>query len=122
MSRGPKPAKSKEAKPPVGRKSPNDDAGRVRDLEKRLAEAEEQQTATAEILRVISSLPGDLQPVLDAVAENAARVCSATDARILRVEGDKLRRGAQFGPLTAEMPALIPPSRAFPPGRSTTAR
>ena len=118
MRRGPKPAKSKEAKPPVARKAPKDDAARVRDLEKRLAEAEEQQTATAEILRVISGSPGDLQPVLDAVAENAARVCSATDARILRVEGDKLRRVAQFGPLPAEMPALIPLSREFPPGRS----
>src|SRR5262245_33032168 len=117
MGRDPKPTKSKEAKPPVARKSPKDNA-RVRDLEKRLAEAEAQQTATAEILRVISSSPGDLQPVLDAVAENAARVCSATDARILRVEGDKLRRVAQFGPLTAEMPALIPLSREFPPGRS----
>src|SRR5215831_17501490 len=118
MGRGPKPEKSKvEAKPLVGRKASKDDAG-VRDLEKRLAEAEEQQTATAEILRVISGSPGDLQPVLDAVAENAARVCGATDARILRVEGDKLRRVAQFGPLPAEMPALIPLSREFPPGRS----
>ena len=118
MRRGPKPAKSKEAKPTVARKSPKNEDSRVRDLEKRLAEAEEQQTATAEILRVISSSPGDLQPVLDAVAENAARVCGATDARILRVEGDKLRRVAQFGPLPAEMPALIPLSREFPPGRS----
>ena len=39
MRRGPKPAKSKEAKPPVARKSPKDDGSRVRDLEKRLAEA-----------------------------------------------------------------------------------
>src|SRR5215831_10912632 len=118
MGRGPKPAKSKEAKTLVARRSPKNEDSRVRDLEKRLAEAEEQQTATAEILRVISGSPGDLQPVLDAVAENAARVCGATDARILRVEGDKLRRVAQFGPLPAEMPALIPLSREFPPGRS----
>jgi len=45
MRRGPKPAKFKEAKPPRFRKSPEDEDSRVRDLEKRLAEALEQQTA-----------------------------------------------------------------------------
>jgi hypothetical protein len=64
MRRGPKPAKSKEAKPLGARKSPKHEGSRVRDLEKRLAEAvkreaeaQEQQAATAEILRVISSSP-----------------------------------------------------------------
>ncbi len=53
-----------------------------------LKESLEQQTATSEILGVIASSPTDIQPVLDAVAKNAARVCDATDAKIIRVEGD----------------------------------
>jgi signal transduction histidine kinase len=60
-------------------------------------EALEQQTATAEILRVISSSPTDLGPVMEAVAENAARVCGATYASIFRLEGEHLRLVAQRG-------------------------
>jgi signal transduction histidine kinase len=73
-----------------------------RELEGRnhdLTEALEQQTATSDILRVISSSPTDLQPVMDAVAQNAARLCGAIDAVIFRVDGDVLRIVAVYGTL-----------------------
>jgi signal transduction histidine kinase len=83
-----------------------------------LTAALEQQTATAEILRVISSSPTDLRPVMDAVAENACRVCGAEDAIILRIEGSAVRRVAHFGSLPTRMPELSPIGRDTPYGRA----
>ena len=85
--------------------SPNLCSGRdatakeLQDRNRQLTEALEQQTATSEILGVIASSPTDIQPVLDAVAENAARLCDATDAVIHRVDGDVLQRCGHFGPM-----------------------
>jgi GAF domain-containing protein/anti-sigma regulatory factor (Ser/Thr protein kinase) len=82
-----------------------------------LKESLEQQTATSEILRVIASSPTDIQPVLDVVAENAARLCDATDAQISRVEGNDFMTIASFGPLPPTY-SKRPLDRTFPPGRA----
>src|SRR5262245_57750813 len=82
-----------------------------------LKESLEQQTATSQILGVIASSPTDIQPVLDVVAENAAKLCEATDASILQVEGDTLRLMASFGSL-AVIADRRPLNREIPSGRA----
>jgi len=84
---------------------------------KREAEAQEQQAATSAILWVISRSQTDVQPVLDAVAENAARVCGANDAIVLRLDGDMVQRVAHFG----EVPSVVAPYR-LGPGTSVAAQ
>jgi GAF domain-containing protein len=84
-----------------------------------LKESLEHQTATSQILGVIASSPTDIQPVLDVVAENAARLCEAKDAVIFRVDGDMLHRAAAFGPMPgSEMRRPI--SRGSVPGRTVS--
>src|SRR5262249_1371243 len=70
--------------------------GHVRRFQE-LRQALEQQTAKSEILRVIANSPTDIQPVLNVVAENAARLCDANDAAIWRTDGDKFWLVALYG-------------------------
>ncbi len=64
-----------------------------------ITESLEQQTATSEILRVMAGSPSDVQPVLEAVARNAARLCEAIDVQIYKVEGRLLRQATHAGPI-----------------------
>ena len=92
----------------------------LQDCKRQLTEALEQQTATSEILHVISSSPTDIQPVLYAVAESAARLCESIDAVVLRVTGEYLQRVAQYGSIPTypvfDIPLLI--TRGWPTGRA----
>ena len=83
-----------------------------------LREALDHQTATSEILRVITGSPTDLQPVLDAIAESAARLCNAKDAVIRLVEENVLRLAAHKGPFPFFGPSELPIDRGSVTGRA----
>ena len=74
-------------------------------LRRELAEALERQTATSEVLQVISSTPGDLEPVFQSLLENATRVCGAKFGSMLMLEGDVARQVALYNvpPAYADM-------------------
>jgi GAF domain-containing protein len=87
-----------------------------------LTEALDQQTATAEILRVISTSPTELQPVLDTVVKSAARFCGAYDASMFRLDADTLRVAAHHGPIPHPVGRLIPVIRGTISGRAVLDR
>jgi two-component system NtrC family sensor kinase len=74
-------------------------------------EALERQTATAEILRVISSSPTDVQPTFEAIAASAATLCNAANATVFRFDGSLIHFAAHHGPSTAQRAAI---DRVFP--------
>jgi hypothetical protein len=92
---------------------------RTRELaeaQKHLAEALEQQTATSEILGTVAHSSADIQSVLDAVCQSAARLCQAYDSSIWRPDGDRLLLVAFQGPITQA--GSLPLVRDYPSGRS----
>jgi signal transduction histidine kinase len=124
MRRGAKPPKAKvDAKRPVARNSRKREGSRVGDLEKRLAEALkreaaalEQQSATSEILRVISSSPTDVQPVFDAIAAKALDLCRATTGWVYRFDGELIHIAAAHS-LRPEAVEVVRQSYPMPPSR-----
>jgi len=91
---------------------------RNRDLTETLA----QQTATAEILRVISTSPTNLQPVLDTVVTSAARFCGADDAEIFNLDGERLMVATHYGPIPSPVGRGIPVVRGSMAGRAVLER
>ena len=93
--------------------------GRTRELaetQKQLAEALEQQTATSEILGTVAHSSADIQSVLDAVCQSAARLCQAYNSAIWRPDGDRLLLVAHHGPITQV--ETLPLTRDYPAGQS----
>jgi GAF domain-containing protein len=84
-----------------------------------LSESLDQQTATSQVLSVISSSPTDVQAVLDAVVASAARLCEALDAVIVLRDGDVVVNRAHSGPLgAANLGQRLPLNRRWVTGRA----
>jgi signal transduction histidine kinase/putative methionine-R-sulfoxide reductase with GAF domain len=87
-----------------------------------LRESLQQQTATADVLKVISRSAFDLQGVLDALVESAAKLCGGDDVSILRLEDDLLSRVAHCGSMKAPTGYVIPVVLGTAAGRSILER
>jgi GAF domain-containing protein len=84
-----------------------------------LRQSLEQQTATADVLRVISSSPGELAPVFDAMLENASRICEAAFGTMLLRDGDVFQRVARHN-APAEYAAFVDKNPLLPIGTSVS--
>jgi PAS domain S-box-containing protein len=90
-------------------------------------EALEKQTAMAEILRVISGSPTDVQPTFEAIAASAARICGAATGNVLQFDGSLIHLGAVYGDRPGDLEAVrsvfpIPPSRGSAGARAIQTR
>jgi len=98
-------------------------AGLERKVDERTAELQQtldQQTAISEVLRVISSSPSDVKPVLEAVAERATRLCDASSASIYVLDGEVMRRTAFHGESVLQGADTLPFSAGTLTGRAIT--
>ena len=86
-------------------------------LSRELNEALERQTATAEILKIISASPTELQSVLEVVVKSAARFCEADDVSIFELDGQDLRAVAHWGPVPQDIGVRFQCSREHVAGR-----
>ena len=113
------------SKPRSPLKEPNAKLAREnKQLRRERDERAEQQVATSEILRMIARSPGDLQAVMDAIAESAARLCEADDALVRRLDGDRYYAVSHYGsiPIVSGIGVETLCDRSTPAGRAVIDR
>ena len=93
-------------------------------LRRELDQAREQQAATSDILRMIARSPDDLQSIMDAIAESAARLCEADDALVRRLDGERYYAVAHYGsiPIVSGIGVETLCDRGTPAGRAVIDR
>ena len=108
----------------LAKKTQPKQAQNIQSLRRALDESLAREAATGDILRMIARSPTELQPVLEAIAERAARLCDAADAVVWRVDGEVRRHVAHFGLIaTASVPGEGRVSdRGTVPGRAIVDR
>ena len=94
-----KDSKKSKAKPrrPVVKTPQPKQAQKIQSLQRAPDESLARETATSDILRMIASSPMDLQSVMDAIAENAARLCDVNDVLVRRTDGKTYQTVSHFG-------------------------
>ncbi len=120
-TRSPKTRKHRPASKDVLRPSTSiDKKTKVASLSRELNDSLEQQAATREILRVISSSPTDIQPVFNTIANSGARLCKAQFCYVFRFDGELLHFAAEDG-LSPEGAKAIRSAYPIAPGRASAA-
>src|SRR5215475_2012896 len=94
--------------------------GQLERRTKELDQALERQTATADILRVIASSSTDVQPVFEAIAESAARLCQADFCNVFRFDGELIHFMHSYG-YSREAVEVLQQFYPMPPGRGSAA-
>jgi two-component system, NtrC family, sensor kinase len=122
LRKTPKLKRRKGGTPARRRRSAADLQRQLDQRTRELAEAVEQQAATAEVLKIISTSPRELQPVLEAVVRSAAHFCKAEDVTIFELDGQDLRAVAHWGAIPQDIGIRFPCSRGHVAGRTVLER
>jgi transcriptional regulator with GAF, ATPase, and Fis domain len=106
----------------AARHSSSSASGQETEVARLTRELHEAQEATAEVLKIISTSPTELQAILEVVVRSAARYCEADDVTILELEGQYLRIAAHWGTIPQEIGVRFPCVRGQVVGRAVLER